>query len=306
MFTNNIITLATLLKRAKIPATSVNLIRDCQLSHIAKVPTRVTRKVVPCCTSNHLEDAIETTQVVGVIVPEQLAQHVPAHLGLAVSSDPIATTNHLHRTLCEDATFHWESFESTIDSSAQIHPTAYVSPKDVVIGCNSVIHAGAIILPRTVIGDHSSIGCGTVVGTEAFEVDNTVSPQKILSQAGGVSIGDHVDIQAKCTIVRATFGGFTVIGNESKFDCQIHLAHDCRIGERVRIAACAGISGRVTIGNDTFIGPNCSISNGVFIGEKSHITIGAVVVKDVGDAKRVSGNFAVAHQKFISHIKAIR
>lgn len=306
MFSNRIILLSTLLDRAGTDLCGATLLRDCKLSHVAKVPSRVARRIVPCGKLAHLQDAITAHGVVGVIVPEALAASVPVHLGVAIAQSPIAIANRLHETLCSDASFHWDSFDSVIDSSAQIHSTAYVAPKDVVIGPNSVVHQGAIILPRSVIGAHCAIGPGTVVGADAFEVDTTVSPRRILSQAGGVWLEDHVEIQAKCTIVRSTFGGFTAIGRESKFDCQVHLAHDCVVGKRVMVAGCAEISGRVTIGDDAFIGPNCSISNGVFIGARAHVTLGAVVVKGVADDQRVSGNFAVDHARLVAHIKAIR
>lgn len=306
MFSNRIILLSKLLAQAGPDLSTATLLRDCKLSHVAKVPSRVARRVVPCGKPVHLEDALVATGIVGVIVPEALAAQVPEHLGIVIAENPVAIANLLHETLCGDESFHWESFDTVIDPSAQIHPTSHVSPKDVVIGANSVIREGAIILPRSLIGDHCVIGPGTVVGADAFEVDTTVSPRRVLAQAGGVRLEDNVEILAKCTIVRSTFGGFTTIGRESKFDCQVHLAHDCVVGERVTVAACAEISGRVTIGDDAFIGPNCSISNGIFVGAKAHVTLGAVVVKDVGDNERVSGNFALPHRKWISFIKSIR
>lgn len=306
MFSNRTILLTELLDLAGPDNCGSTLERDCELSHVAKVSSRVTRRVVPCAKQVHLEEAISASGVVGVIVPEALGLQVPERLGVLIAESPVAVANRLHEALCAKEDFHWESFESAIDPSARIHPTAYVAPNDVVIGANSAVHEGAIILPRSLIGDHCAIGPGTVIGTDAFEVDNSVSPRRILAQAGGVQIADHVEIQAKCTIVRSTFGGFTSIGRESKFDCQIHLAHDCVIGSRVTVAACAEISGRVIIGDDAFVGPNCSISNGVCIGTKAHLTLGAVVVKNVGDGERVSGNFAIDHDKLIAHIKVIR
>lgn len=306
MFSNRTILLSTLLDRAGLDTSGVILLRDCNLSHVAKVPSRVARRVVPCCKIAHLEEAITTPGVVGVIVPDALAASAPAHFGVAIAKSPVAVANRLHETLCADASFHWVSFDSIIDPSAFIHPTAYVASKDVIIGPSSVIHPGAIILPRSLIGGHCAIGPGTVIGADAFEVDTTASPRRIISQAGGVHLDDYVEVQAKCTIVRSTFGGFTTIGRESKLDCQVHLAHDCVVGERVMVAGCAEISGRVTIGDDAFIGPNCSIANGLLIGAKAHITLGAVVVKNVADGQRVSGNFAVDHDKLITHIKAIR
>jgi len=284
----------------------ITLVRDCDLSHVAKIPCLVARRVVPCARGSHLSAALREPDVVGVIVPEVLREQVPEQLGLAVAPNPTVAANSLHEALCAKEGFLWEHFDSVIDPTAIVHPTAYVAPYDVRIGPHTIVHPGAVILERSIIGAHCAIGPGTVVSTDAFEVDTGTSPRRILKQAGGVWLDDYVEVQAKCTLVRSTFGGFTRIGRESKFDCQVHLAHDCQIEERVRIAACAEISGRVCVGADSFIGPNCSISNGVNIGAHAHVTLGAVVVRDVGEGARVSGNFAVDHQRLIAHIKAIR
>jgi len=301
MFTENSTNFATISDGHDLIIT-----RDCDFSYIGKVLTRLPRRVVPCGSRDHIETALSFPEVVGVITTPDLAACVPARLGLCLTPDPVATAIALHEALCALPNFHWRRFATNVHPSAQIHPSAIIADHDVVIGSDVVVHAGAIVLPRVIVAEGCSIGPGTVLGTDAFEVNSRVSPQRIVKQAGGVRLGPFVEIQARCTLVRATFGGFTEIGAESKFDCQVHLAHDCHVGRKVCIAACAEISGRVTIGDESFIGPNSSISNGLEIGVGAHITLGAVVVKNVAPKARVSGNFAIEHAKLISHIKSIR
>ena len=280
--------------------------RDADFSYVGKIPTRLAKRVVPCGTPAHIQAAAEEDGVGAVVTTSENASFVPEHLGLAVADDPVASAMLLHEHISRLPDFQWQGFESRIHPSATIYPGAYVAERDVEIGEDVVVYPNAVIMPRTIIGARSTIGPGTVVGTNAFEVNLTTSPYTVLAQAGGVRIGDDVDLQAKCTIVRATFGGYTEIGNESKFDCQIHLAHDCVVGQRVRIAACAEVSGRVKIEDDCFIGPNVSISNGLTIGARSHITIGAVVVRDTDADSRMTGNFAVDHKKWISFMRGFK
>lgn len=302
MFTGNTIDLKSAGREL-----GLDVLRDCSLSYIGKVPTQLPRRVVPCGKVAHIEAAIlRGSGVSGIIVTPDLADEVPARMGLAVSNNPVHAAYALHEYLCGIDGFLWKHFDTRIHPSAHVHTGAHVAERDVEIGPNCEIYPGAVVLPRTVMQSGCAIGPGTVVGTNAFEVNAQVLPRRILKQAGGVFLEDNVEVQAKCTLVRSTFGGFTHVGAESKFDCQIHLAHDCRVGKRVQFAACAEISGRVTIGDDVFLGPNCSISNGVTIGDGAHITIGAVVVRDVAPYQRVSGNFAVDHDRLITHIKAIR
>ena len=120
-----------------------------------------------------------------------------------------------------------------------------------------------------------------------------------------MQLDDGVEILSKCTVVRATFGGFTRIGRDTKLDCQVHVAHDCVVGERVRIAACAELSGRVDVGDDAFVGPNVSISNGLTIGPRAFVTLGSVVVRNVDPDQRVTGHFALPHKNWLRFIKSI-
>lgn len=283
----------------------ISVLRDCTLQHIGKIPSNVQQRVVPCGSFADITTAASISEIIGIITTQDLAEHVPLSLGAAVAEKPLQKALLLHERLCERDGFHWNSFPSQIHPSAQIHPTAYVAPNDISIGADTIIHPGAIILPRSIIGSRCSIGPGTVIGTDAFEVNINSTPQRIVKQAGGVLLEDDVEIQAKCTIVRATFGGFTKLGAETKLDCQIHVAHDCQLAPRVRIAACAELSGRVTVGEGTFIGPNTSIVNGIEIGSNAQISIGSVVVQDVPDDTKVTGNFAIPHRSFIRHIKNI-
>lgn len=161
-------------------------------------------------------------------------------------------------------------------------------------------------MPRRIVEEGSNIGAGKMVGKDAFEVYMAADPRTFVPQSGGKRVGKNVDIQAKCTIVMAAFGGFAKIGNEMKIDCQAHVAHDCHFERRVRIAACAELPGQVFVGENRFIGPNASISNGIRIGRNSHITIGSVVTRDVDENAQVTGSFAISHSKWLKILRSIR
>lgn len=280
--------------------------RDCDFSYVGKVPTQLQRRLVFCTKAVQVNEALRESGVVGIITSRDLADFVPPSLGLAISQNPVGASLALQAHLCGLHDFQWSAFESKIHPTAVVHEGACVAARDVVIGAGSVVYPGAIVLPRTIIGKKCSIGAGTVVGTDAFEIDVSVDPYIVVKQSGGVRIGNYVDIQAKCTVVRSTFGGFTEIGDGSKFDCQVHLAHDCKTGRNVRIAACAEISGRVSIGDRAVIGPNVSVSNGLRIGNDSKITIGAVVTRDVPDGETVTGHFAVLHRRWLSFMRTLK
>jgi acyl-[acyl carrier protein]--UDP-N-acetylglucosamine O-acyltransferase len=301
MFTGN-----TLSLKKFCGTLGLEVLRDCNFAFVGKIPTRLDARIVPCQKREHVEQAVMAGGVVGVVTTKDLVDFVPASLGLAVSDNPSCSILLLQDYISELSDFQWKSFESRIHSSVVIGEGAVIAKRDVEISEGCVILPNAVVLPRSIIGPYCSIGPGTIVGTDAFEVNPYVSPQRIVRQSGGVRLGAYVDIQAKCTIVRSSFGGFTEVGQETKFDCQVHFAHDCMTGHRVKIAACAEISGRVSIGDDSFIGPNVSISNGVKVGSCAKVTIGAVVTQDVSDGGTVSGNFAVDHKKWLDFMRSVR
>jgi len=300
MFTGNTINLGSV-----INGLDVVCARDGEFSCVGKVPTKLPHRLVPASKRAHLEEAIAAEGVAGIITTEELIGSVPTGMIAASAPDPVAAAFMIHERLCAMDGFMWESFDTRIDPTADIHASAVVPDRNVVIGANTQIMAGAIVCERSIVGARCSVGPGVVVGCDAFEVDTSRSPRRILVQAGGVLLEDDVEVQAKSTLVRSTFGGFTRIGAETKIDCQVHVAHDCEIGQRVRIAACAELSGRVVVGNDAVIGPNCSVSNGLRIGNGATVTIGSVVVRDVADDTRVTGNFAVPHGRWIRFVKSI-
>lgn len=280
--------------------------RNCEFSYVGKVLTRLDKRIVPCSKSYHIDEAIAAGGTTGIITTENLSGKVPKNCGLAISNNPLGTALALQSHLSSIDGFQWNHFESRIHPGAIVHETAYVAPKDVEIGEGTIVHPNAVVLERSIIGKHCSIGPGSIVSTEAFEVDTTKDPYEVVRQSGGVYLADHVDIQAKCTIVRSTFGGFTQLGEGTKLDCQVHFAHDCTAGRNVRIAACAEISGRVDIGDGVFVGPNVSISNGITIENGAKITIGAVVTRNVAENETVTGNFAVSHRKWISFMRTLK
>ena len=285
----------------------IEIIRDGHFDHLGKIPTNLSNLIVPVKHEKYIRQLATNENIVGVITTADIVGSIPGFYAVAISEKPINTLYHIHDILCATPGYYWTSFETNIPADADIHPTAHVSDVDVKIGQHASIGPNATILPRTIIGDDVTIRAGVVIGTEAFEIiTDDDGKSRVAPQAGGVKIGNRVELQANTAVTRSIFGGFTEIGDDSCTDNLVHIAHDVSIGRRCKIAASAMISGRVHIGDDVWIGPGASISNGISIGDGAHITIGAVVIKDVGSHSRVSGNFAIDHRRFVQFIRKIR
>ncbi len=200
-----------------------------------------------------------------------------------------------------------------------IHPTAFVHPQAEIgkecyigpfcyigkskIGNNCQIMGHVFIYDQVKIGDNVIIHAGSVIGADGFGYQrNNAGKLEKFPHIGGVVIEDDVEIQALCTVDRATLGS-TIIGKGTKLDDHIHVGHNVVIGSNSLITACVMIAGSATIGDAVWIGPNSSISDGVSIGNNAFITIGSVVVKDVLEGEKVTGNFAISHDLFIRNFK---
>jgi len=193
------------------------------------------------------------------------------------------------------------SQSSSIHPSAKIHPSANIG-LEVGIAANVVVGAGCYIGDRTevrsgvVLHDNVSVGCdciiksGSIIGQEGFGIyKSRKGVNSLIPHLGGVLIGDRVLIGALNTVCSGTLDP-TCIGNDTKLDDHVHIAHNCVIGSNVLITACAELSGSVTIGDDVWVGPQSAIMNKISIGERTFIGLGAIVTKSVGANKVIAGN----------------
>lgn len=162
--------------------------------------------------------------------------------------------------------------------------------KDTVIGKGSIIFPNVYIGPNCRIGERVIIKPNTTIGAPGFGIISCQSLEHIhLPHIGGVDIQNDVEIGALNTICSGTIHP-TIIGEFSKLDDHVHIAHNCTISKGVQIAAHAEISGSVKIGNGCWIGPNSSISDGISIGENSFVGIACNLRRSIQSNKRVAGN----------------
>lgn len=196
-------------------------------------------------------------------------------------------------------------FKSVISPEAKIHPRAFVSEYNVIIGAGTFIGPNASILEDVEIGNDCYIKAGAVIGSEGFELKRTSRGILNVYHDGKVLIGDNVKIGANCAVHKGFSFKNTIIDNDVKIDDLVYIAHGAKIGEGCFLIGKAMLCGSVTLGKNIWIGPNSVISSGVNIGDNANISIGSVVTKDVEADTKVTGNFAIDHEKFIEFIKNI-
>ena len=167
----------------------------------------------------------------------------------------------------------------------------------VVLGENCFIHPNVTILEGTSIGSNAIIHSGTVIGSDGFGfVPDPGGKHKKIPQNGNVVIGSHVEIGANCTIDRGVTGS-TEIGDHTKLDNLIQVAHNVCIGRGCFIAAQTGIAGSTTIGNGVTFGGQVGVGGHIVINDGAVIAAKSGVTKNVDSGVTVSGNPARPHME---------
>jgi UDP-3-O-[3-hydroxymyristoyl] glucosamine N-acyltransferase len=168
----------------------------------------------------------------------------------------------------------------TIASGARIHARARIGAgstieADVEIGEDCILHPSVSVYERVKIGARCVIHSGAVIGADGFGFELADGAYTKVPQVGTVTMGDDVEIGANTCIDRATLGA-TVIGDGTKLDNMVHIAHNCRIGKHVVIAAQTGLAGGVTIGDYAVVGGQ------VGVGDKARIEAKAIIGSGAG------------------------
>jgi UDP-3-O-[3-hydroxymyristoyl] glucosamine N-acyltransferase len=170
---------------------------------------------------------------------------------------------------------------TTILPGAQILPGCEIG-RDVLIG------PGAVLYENTIIGDRVMIHGGTVIGAYGFGYSQAGGRHILSAQLGYVRIGNDVEIGAASTIDRGTYGA-TSIGEGTKIDNMVQIAHNCRIGRHNLICAQVGIAGSTTTGDYVVIGGQAGLRDHVHIGAGARLSAMAGITNDVPDGAVMMG-----------------
>ena len=147
--------------------------------------------------------------------------------------------------------------------------------KRVVMGEGCVLHPNVTIYDNVDIGRGTIVHSGAVIGADGFGYVMDRDRWHKFPQVGRVEIGDFVEIGANSCVDRAALG-VTEIGEGTKLDNMVHVAHNCRIGRHVVVAAQTGFSGGVIVEDYAVIGGQ------VGIGDKARIESRAVLGSGCG------------------------
>lgn len=286
------------------PDLSLRVVRDGEFSSLGFARHQRSGMLTYLASEDYADVVARNDALSCVIAAEDVADHVPHRVGLAIAADPRLTFYRLHNHLATATVFYSRHSEGRIALTARIHPAAFVAP-NVVIEDEVEIGPHAVILPGVTIGAGSVVRAGAVIGSEGFQVIRAGGEVTRVVHAGTVRIGCGVDIHANSCVDRGLFGE-TSVGDDTTVDDLVYVAHEVTVGRRCLIGAHAVVNGSAIIGDDVWIGPGAVLSNAVTLGAGATVTLGAVVTRDVAAGARVTGNFAIDHERFLAFMRSIR
>lgn len=186
----------------------------------------------------------------------------------------------------------------------EIHKTAIVSDgaeigEGCIIGPYSIVGSGVRLSDGVRLDSHVVINGDTAIGTETHVhpfVSIGLAPQdlKYTGEPTRTVIGERNQIREFVTIHRGTKGGggVTRIGNDNLLMAQVHVAHDCVIGNDVIMANAATLAGHVEIADGANVGAYSGVHQYCRVGREAFVGGYSVVVKDAMPFAIIQGNHA--------------
>ncbi|MBD3180650.1 acyl-ACP--UDP-N-acetylglucosamine O-acyltransferase [Candidatus Poribacteria bacterium] len=174
-----------------------------------------------------------------------------------------------------------------IHETAIIHPDAVLG-ENVEIGPYSIVEENVEIGSGTKVGPYvhlegwTTIGKDCVIFTGATIGNESKDLKYVKGDRSFVIIGDRNVIREYASISRATGkDDITEIGDDNLLMTYVHIAHDCKIGNRTILASFAAVGGHVTVEDRAIIGAKGAIHQFVRVGTMALAGACAKVVQDI-------------------------
>jgi UDP-3-O-[3-hydroxymyristoyl] glucosamine N-acyltransferase len=206
---------------------------------------------------------------------------------------------------------------ASVAGDAQVAPSATVGPFCVVesgaiigehahlqaqvfvgrnarIGNDCWLMPGVVLASECVLGERVRLHAGVVVGSDGFGYEFVRGRHEKIPQVGHVVIGNDVEIGANSTLDRARFSR-TEVGEGTKIDNLVQIAHNVVIGKHCLLCAQVGISGSTTLQDYVVLGGQAGIAGHITLSKGAKVGGGAGVASDVPAGGFVNGNPAIPY-----------
>ncbi len=271
--------------------------------------------------------ALKTTDAGAVIVTKTMRRHVPTSVVPVLSELPELAFAQIVGAFFPQAVRPGSGLLQAEFDGGQIHPSArleegvILAPGALVgpdaqigsgseIGPNAVIGANVCIgrdcligpnvtLVHALLGDRVFIHAGASIGQDGFGY--SLGPRGLFKvpQIGRVVIQNDVEIGANSAIDRGALED-TIIGEGTKIDNLVQIAHAVKIGQNCGIASQTGISGSVTLEDQVFMGGQSGVVPHMVVGTGVQVAAGTGITNNVESGEIIGGR---PHRPLHQHLR---
>lgn len=262
------------------------------------------------------------------ITSDKFRSKVPDHLNVIYVDHPQKTFIKAIQAFYPES----QRTQTSRSTGAMIHETAVIADgveiepgvvigKEAHIGKGTRLSAGSVIGYRTYIGENCMIGpnsvlthaiignnvtihAGASIGQDGFGYIMGAGGHVKVPQIGRVIIQDMVEIGANSTIDRGALTD-TIIGEGTKIDNLVQIAHNVVIGCHAVIVSQTGISGSTKLGNYVVMGGQTGTVGHIEIGDGAQIAASSDVHKSVPAGARYGGTPAKPMKQWFKEIIAV-
>jgi len=149
-----------------------------------------------------------------------------------------------------------------------------------VIGDDCLLHSNVTVREECILGDRVILQPGVVIGSDGYGYELVDGRHEKVPQVGIVEVEDDVEIGANTCIDRARFGR-TLIGEGTKIDNLVQVAHNVKVGKHCLIVAQSGIAGSTRLGNYVTVAAQAGVVGHVEIGDQVVLATRAAAMKSL-------------------------
>lgn len=180
---------------------------------------------------------------------------------------------------------------AVIGRNCDIHPGAVVGD-GCMIGDNTTIYANAVLYSDVQVGNDVVIDSCAVLGADGFGYKIVNGRHQRLPHFGTVRIENAVEVGAGTTIDRAMIGE-TIIGEGTKLDNLVVIAHNCEIGPHNILISQVGLAGSVTTGRYVVCAGQVGVADHVHLGDGCVLGAKSGVHRDLPGGRTYLGSPAI-------------
>lgn len=262
------------------------------------------------------------------ITTEDLRQYLPQSVIVLTSENPKVAFIKLNEFMYAE-----KKPTAGIDSSAKIAASAKIGANcfigaNVVIGENVEIGADCVIEPNVVIAHDCKIGAncrignnasiayslignncyiytGARIGQDGFGFQFMDGQHHRIPQLGRVIIGNDVEIGANTCIDRGALDD-TVIGDGSRIDNLVQIAHNDKLGRGCVIVSQVGIAGSCTLGDYVVLGGQVGLADHLNIGSGAQVAAQSGAMRDIEAGAVVMGTPCVPFKDYMRQVSFLQ